>query len=114
MIAAEVVLVLSTFGSAEEARQAGRTVVEERLAACANLVPGVESIYRWEGEVQASVEVLVVFKTTAARYEELEARLRALHSYEVPEIVSFPLSAGFEPYLQWVTESCGPASGEGE
>ena len=111
MMPDEVVLVLSTFGSVEEARQVGRTVVDERLAACANLVPGVESIYQWEGEVQTSAEMLVIFKTTGAGYANLEARVRALHSYKVPEIVSFPISAGFPPYLQWVAESCTPSGG---
>jgi len=74
--------------------------------ACGNLVPGVESIYRWQGKVETSSEVIVIFKTTAARYLELQTRIRELHPYEVPEILAIPVSAGLPPYLQWVEDSC--------
>jgi periplasmic divalent cation tolerance protein len=109
----EVLIVLSTFGSVEEARQTGRTLVEERLAACVNLLPAVESIYRWKDAVQTSAETLALIKTTIARYARLEARLLELHSYEVPEIVALPLSDGSLPYLRWVEECChAPQIGE--
>ena len=105
-MAEDTLVVLSTFGSAEEARKIARVLVEERLAACANVLPGVESIYRWQGAVETAAEVLVMFKTNIDRYYRLEARLRELHSYEVPEIIALPVQVGSLPYLRWVDESC--------
>ncbi|HSI11806.1 MAG TPA: divalent-cation tolerance protein CutA [Chthoniobacter sp.] len=101
-----VLIILTTWPDAEIARAAARKVVEEKLAACANVVPGVESIYRWQGNIETSSEVLVIFKTTPARYAALEARIRELHSYEVPEILSLPIGSGLPAYLGWVEESC--------
>jgi periplasmic divalent cation tolerance protein len=101
----EVLLVFTTWPSVEMAREAARMVVEEGLAACANLVPAIESIYRWEGKVETAGEVLVIFKTTRARYAEIEARIQALHPYEVPEIVGLRVEAGLPGYLRWVAES---------
>lgn len=105
-MAEEVVLVFTTWPDAEKARTAGRTVVEEKLAACANVLPGVESIYRWEGKVETAGEVLMILKTTTWRYPQLETRLQALHSYEVPEIVSLRVIDGLPAYLRWVESSC--------
>ena len=105
-MAEDTLVVLSTFGDADEARRVGRTLVEERLAACANIVPAVESIYRWQGAIETSAEVMVIFKTNIDRYYRLEARLKELHSYEVPEIVAIPVRVGSLPYLRWVDESC--------
>ncbi len=105
----EVLIVLSTFADAETARQAARTLVEERLAACANIVPQIESIYRWREKIESGAEVLVIFKTTRGRYPQFEQRLRALHPYEVPEIVALPLATGHDPYLNWVVENCAQA-----
>ena len=107
-MAEETLLVLSTFGSVEEARRVARTLVEERLAACANLLPAVESIYRWQGAVEEATEVLVLFKTNLSRYWLMESRLRELHSYEVPEILAFRAHAGLPTYLRWVDEACLP------
>ncbi len=98
-------VIFSTFSNSEEARRVARTLVEERLAACANLLPSVESIYHWKGAIETANETLVVFKTTAECYPQFEARLKELHSYEVPEIVAFPVEAGFPPYLQWIRDS---------
>jgi periplasmic divalent cation tolerance protein len=98
-------IALSTFADADTARQAARTLVEERLAACANIMPQVESIYRWQGKIESSAEVLVIFKTTRERYPAFEQRLRALHPYEVPEIVALDIAAGLPAYLAWVAES---------
>ena len=100
-------LFLSTFPDAETARRIARALVEERLAACANLVPGVESIYRWQGAVEQASEVLALFKTTEAARERFQARLRELHPYEVPEIVALRPEGGLPAYLQWVEENCG-------
>lgn len=104
-----VLIVFSTFADAETARKVARTLVEERLAACANLLPQIESIYRWQGKIESSAEVLVIFKTTNDRYQQFEDRLRMLHPYEVPEIVAFPPTLGHEAYLNWVVESCAKA-----
>ncbi|RYD78440.1 MAG: divalent-cation tolerance protein CutA [Verrucomicrobiaceae bacterium] len=108
-MAENVLLVVSTFGTADEARQAARVLVEERLVACANLLPGIESIYRWKGEVEVSAEIMVLFKTVTDNFDQLEKRLRELHSYEVPEIVAFRVDNGLPAYLRWVDESCLPA-----
>jgi periplasmic divalent cation tolerance protein len=107
-MAEEVLVVLTTWPDATKARAAAHTLVEEKLAACANLLPGVESIYRWEGKVETSAEVMVVLKTTIARYQMLEARILALHSYEVPEIVVLRVSDGLPRYLSWVETNCLP------
>lgn len=98
-------LVWSTFPEPESARRAARKLVEERLAACANLVPAVESVYRWKGGVETAAEVWVLFKTTRETYPRLEERLRHLHPYELPEIVAVGLEAGLPDYLRWVAEN---------
>lgn len=101
-------IVFTTWPDAESARRATRALVEERLAACGNLVPGVESIYRWEGEVQRSAEVLVIFKTTTDRYPRIETRIKALHPYDVPEIIALRIQDGWPAYLRWVEMACVP------
>lgn len=96
------VVILVTAGSAEEAERIARTLVEERLVACANLVPSIRSIYRWEGTIADDAEVLLILKTRAERFAEVEARVRALHSYQVPEIVALDATAVSTPYLEWL------------
>ena len=88
-----------------EARKIGRGVVEKKLAACTNIVPGVESIYRWKGKVESAGEVLVVIKTIAVRLRELEREVRRLHSYEVPEFIVLPVISGSLKYLSWIGEN---------
>ena len=105
-MAEEVLLVLSTFPEAETARRIARQIVEEKYAACANLLPPIESIYWWEGKVEQGNEALVLFKTTAARFEGMQARLRQLHPYEVPEIIAVAIERGLPEYLRWVAEHC--------
>jgi periplasmic divalent cation tolerance protein len=95
-------VVLVTAPDAECARRLARTLVEERLAACANLLPGVTSVYRWEGAVQEDGEVLLVFKTTDLRLPAFEARLMELHPYEVPECVALAPDRVAAPYLAWL------------
>jgi len=80
-------------------------LVEERLAACVNLVPGLTSIYRWQGGLRREPECLLLIKTTDTRFEALRSHLRALHPYEVPEIIALPISHGDPAYLQWLTEN---------
>lgn len=105
-MAEEVLIVLTTWPDAGAARAAARRLVEERLAACANIAGCVESIYRWEEKVESASEVLVILKTTGARYPQLAERVRELHSYEVPEIVCLRVSDGLPEYLRWVAECC--------
>lgn len=98
-------LILSTFPDRETSQRIAATLVEERLAACVNLVPGVQSIYRWQGKVESAEEVLAVMKTTAELYSPLEARIRELHPYEVPEIMALPVERALEAYAKWVAEA---------
>ena len=100
--AARFVVVLVTAGSAEEGRRIGRAMVEERLVACVNVVGPIRSIYRWEGAVEEADEHLLVMKARAADVPALTARVRALHSYDVPEVVALPLTGGSEAYLAWL------------
>jgi len=98
---AEVRVVLVT-APAGEADGLGRALVAERLAACVNVVPGVRSIYRWQGEVKIDDEALLVIKTTEARLAGLTERVKALHSYELPEVLALPAVGGSEAYLGWL------------
>jgi periplasmic divalent cation tolerance protein len=105
--AADALVVLVTTPTAEKAAELARALVEERLAACGNVVPGVRSIYRWEGKVQDDVEALLVLKTTRARFEALRERVLALHPYAVPEVLALPVEAGSEAYLAWIGGETG-------
>jgi len=98
-------IVLVTCASVAEARRIGRSAVEKKLAACANIVTGVETIYRWKGKVERAREVLVVMKTNAGRLGELEREVKRMHSYEVPEFVAVPIVAGSREYLKWIREN---------
>ena len=98
-------IVLVTCASIAEARKIARSVVEKKLAACANILPGVESIYRWNGKVERAREVLVVIKTTARCIAELEREVKRSHSYEVPEFIVLPIAAGSRKYLAWIQEN---------
>jgi periplasmic divalent cation tolerance protein len=101
-MATDVLVVFCTFPAGDKAAEVARTLVEEQLAACVNIVPGVRSIYSWQGKVCDDAEQLAVIKTTAARFEDMRTRLVTLHPYEVPEVVGMPVAAGHEPYLAWV------------
>ena len=107
-------IAITTAGSREEAERIGRTLVEERLAACVNLLPGVTSVYRWREEMETAEEVLLAIKTTAVRLEELEAAVRRLHSYEVPEFVVVHPEAMGKAYLEWMEGCVTPLSGASE
>ena len=100
-----VCVVLVTAPTADVAAQLARTLVEEGLAACGNLVPGLRSIYRWEGRVQDESEVLLVLKTRAALFEPLRARVVALHPYQCPEVLRLDVAEGHAPYLRWIRDS---------
>lgn len=105
----EILVVLCTFPDADTARQIGTALVGAQLAACVNLCPAVESIYRWEGKVDTAHEVLAFIKTTRAIYPRLEARLKELHPYTVPEIVALPVHAALAAYAGWLQESVSTA-----
>ena len=98
-------VVFCTVPSREEGKKIARTLVEERLAACVNIVPGLSSVYEWEGKLCEDDELLLVIKTRQERFHALESRLRELHSYDVPEILLLPVEAGSEPYLDWLSRS---------
>lgn len=102
MTAEEPIVVLVTAGCEEAAAKIARALVEERLVACASLVAGVRSIYRWQGSVVDARECLAILKTERRRFADVERRVRELHDYEVPEIVALPIIAGFEKYLAWI------------
>ena len=103
----DTLVVLVTAPSAEAAAGIARALVEERLAACGNVVPGLRSIYRWEGKVHDDAEALLVLKTTRSRFPALRDRVLALHPYEVPEVLALPVEAGNEKYLAWVRAETG-------
>jgi len=98
-------LVLSTAGSLEEARKIARHLVEQRLAACVNVVPQVESVYRWQGKVESAQEWLLLIKTTAALFESVRAAIRQIHSYDLPECIALTIAEGGVEYLAWIGES---------
>ena len=96
------IVVLVTASSAEEAERLGRLVVSSGLAACANIVKDIHSIFRWDNQIDMEKECLIVIKSTLARYAELEAVVREHHSYQVPEIIALPIARGSESYLEWI------------
>ena len=100
----DIVSVYAVFADAEEAQRIARTVVEERLAACANILGPCQSIYRWRGKVEAATEAAAIFKARADKAEALIARIAALHSYDVPAAVVWPISAALPAYQAWVNE----------
>ena len=104
-IGIEAVLVLTTLGADDDAAAVARTLVEERLAACVNVLPVMTSTYRWKNRIEQDREQQLVIKTLASRLPALEARLRELHPYEMPEFLVVPVAAGSEAYLGWLDES---------
>jgi periplasmic divalent cation tolerance protein len=100
-------LVLTMLPNADKAVEVARTLVEERLAACCNLIPAVRSIYRWEGKLQDENEVLLLLKTKSEQLERLKARILELHPYEVPEVLAVPVEAGYSGYLEWLAKELG-------
>lgn len=99
-----VLLVMTNMPDAASAESLARVLVETRLAACVNCLPGVRSIYRWQGALEHAEETTLLIKTVQARYEELEAAIRKHHPYEVPEIIALPPSAGWPPYMAWIAQ----------
>ncbi len=100
-----MLVVLSTFPNPDKAAEVARTLVNEQLAACVNLVSQIRSIYRWQGEISDDTETLAIIKTTDERFEAMRARLVELHPYEVAEVIALPIEGGHAPYLAWVADS---------
>ena len=98
-------IVLTTAGSSQEAEKIAAALVERRLAACVNIIPQIQSVYRWEGKVERSTEWLLLIKTRADTFERLRDAIEQLHSYEVPECIMLQISDGAEPYLRWIEEN---------
>jgi periplasmic divalent cation tolerance protein len=105
------IVVFLTAASGEEATRLADLLIGAHLAACVQILPEMESVYRWQGQVERQSEILLIVKTTAGRFAELETEVRALHSYETPEIVAIPIVTGSQPYLDWVSDSVKPQLG---
>ena len=106
----EALLVLCTVPDEALADTIARALVEERLAACVNRIPGVVSTYRWRGAVQSDAELLLLVKTTSARFAAVRDRIVALHRYELPEVVAVTIDSGLDRYLGWIASETAPAS----
>lgn len=104
----DAIVVFMTAASGEEATRLADLLVGAHLAACVQILPEMESVYRWEGKIERQSEILLIAKTTTAKFAELEREVRALHSYETPEIVAVPMVAGSSPYLAWLFDSLTP------
>jgi periplasmic divalent cation tolerance protein len=103
----DIVVAFMTAPDVETAETIARALVEERLAACCNILPQVRSIYRWEEAIEQADEILVVIKTTASGFEALRDRAVELHPYDVPEVIALPVVSGHEPYAEWVRQAVG-------
>ena len=99
----DALLVFTTLPTADKAAEIAKLLVDEKLVACANLLPAVRSIYRWQGKMHDENEVLVLLKTRAEQLERLKLRLLEVHPYEVPEVLAVPVESGYQPYLEWLT-----------
>jgi periplasmic divalent cation tolerance protein len=104
VIVLERIMVTVACGSVDEARKIARALVAQRLAACAQIVPGLESVYRWQGKVETANEVLLLVKTTEACWDRLVTLVSALHAYEIPEILAVPVVRGLAEYCDWMDE----------
>ena len=104
----DAIVVFMTAANGEEATRLADLLVGAHLAACVQILPEMESVYRWEGKIERQSEILLLAKTTRAKFADLEREVRALHSYETPEIVAVPIVAGSNPYLEWLDASLIP------
>jgi periplasmic divalent cation tolerance protein len=103
----DAIVVFMTAANADEARRIANELVERQLAACVQILPQIESVYRWNGEVQRDTEILILAKTTAAQFDDLEKAVREIHSYDTPEIVAIPMTRVSEPYRAWLADNVG-------
>lgn len=100
----QALLILTNVPDEATATAIASMLVEKRLSACVNILPGVRAVYRWEGQIEQADEITLLAKTTSDRYAEAEAAIKALHPYDLPEIIAFPVAAGFPPYLKWIAQ----------
>jgi len=107
-MADKILLALSTFPDRETAQRIANQLVSEKFVACANILPSVESVYRWKETLETGTETLVFFKLSEDRQSAFQEKLRSLHPYEVPEIIFVPVATGLPEYLRWVVENCAP------
>ncbi|MFA6078342.1 MAG: divalent-cation tolerance protein CutA [Candidatus Omnitrophota bacterium] len=103
----DFIIVYICCASRKEASAIAGQVVSNRLAACANIIPGIDSIFWWKGRIEKAKEVLLILKTTAVKFRELENTVKRIHSYELPEIIAVPVAAGSKDYLSWIKDSTG-------
>ena len=108
MTGEDPIVVFMTAANGEEATRLADLLIGAHLAACVQILPEMESVYRWEGKIERQSEILLLAKTTLRKFADLEREVRALHSYETPEIVAVPILAGSTPYLEWLSESFKP------
>jgi periplasmic divalent cation tolerance protein len=101
----EHIVILVTTASSDEARSIGNALVQQGLAACVNVLPGISSLFVWEGKTDRADEVLLIIKSKSDVFEEVVSLVKKMHSYEVPEIIALPIVAGYRPYLDWITEA---------
>jgi len=97
-------IIYSTTGTIDEGKKIARILVEEKLVACVNIIPHVNSIYRWQGNIEEDDESILIAKTTDKNIEKVIQKIKKTHSYEVPDIVAFPITSGFKKYLKWVED----------
>jgi periplasmic divalent cation tolerance protein len=108
----DAIVVFMTAANGEEATRLAEMLVGAHLAACVQILPEMESVYRWQGKIERQSEILLLAKTTRAKFAELEREVRALHSYDTPEIIAVPVVDGSAPYLDWLNEAAHPRSSE--
>jgi len=106
-MAEKILLALSTFPDHETAQRISNQLITEKFAACANILPATESIYRWKEKIETGNEILVFFKLSEDRQSAFQEKLRSLHPYEAPEIIFVPVTSGLPEYLRWVSDNCG-------
>ena len=106
----DAIVVFITAANGEEATRLADMLVGASLAACVQILPEMESVYRWQGKIERQSEILLLAKTTRDKFDELEREVRALHSYETPEIIAVPVTVGSTPYLEWLTQSSSHSS----
>jgi periplasmic divalent cation tolerance protein len=104
----EAIVVLMTAANGEEAARLADMLIGAHLAACVQILPEMESVYRWQGKIERQPEILLLVKTARSKFDDLEREVRALHSYETPEIIAVPIVAGSSPYLEWLSASLKP------